>query len=77
MDEKVFSVMSEEFIKDYYFYKDCDDIVVHNETEQVFKTNFVNGTVQLVPVSNYIAMEKIEYKLSEFAKELKRQGFGN
>ena len=50
-------------------------MVIHKETEQIFKTNFVNGMVQLVPVSNQTAMEKIEQGLSEFAKELKRQGF--
>lgn len=75
MEQKVFSVMSEEFTKNYDFYKDYDDMVIHKKTEQIFKTNFVNGMVQLVPVSNNTAMEKIEKGLSEFAKELKRQGF--
>ena len=75
MEQKVFSVMSEEFTKNYDFYKDYDDMVIHKKTEQIFKTNFVNGMVQLVPVSNNTAMEKIEQGLSEFAKELKRQGF--
>lgn len=74
MEQKVFSVMSEEFTNNYNFYKDYDDMVIHKDTEQIFKTNFVNGMVQLVPVSN-TAMEKIEQGLSEFAKELKRQGF--
>ena len=75
MEQKVFSVMSEEFIKNYDFYKDYYDMVIHKETEQIFKTNFVNGMVQLVPVSNHTAIQKIEQGLSEFAKELKRQGF--
>ena len=75
MEQKVFRVMSEEFTKNYDFYKDYDDMVIHKETEQIFKTNFINGMVQLVPVSNNTAMEKIEQGLSEFAKELKRQGF--
>lgn len=75
MEQKVFSVMSEEFTKNYDVYKDYDDMVIHKETEQIFKTNFVNGMVQLVPVSNNTVMEKIEQGLSEFAKELKRQGF--
>jgi len=44
----------------YDFYKYYDDMVIQKETEQIFKTNFVNGTVQLVPVSNQTAMEKIE-----------------
>ena len=67
--EQVKTVMQEEFTKNY------DDMVIHKETEQVFKTNFINGIVHLVPVSNQTAMEKIEQGLSEFAKELKRQGF--
>ncbi|MBE0514074.1 hypothetical protein [Sulfurimonas sp.] len=73
--EQVKTVMQEEFTKNYDFHKDYDDMVIHKETEQIFKTNFVNGMVQLVPVSNITAMEKIEQGLSEFAKELKRQGF--
>ena len=75
MEQKVFRVMSEEFTKNYDFYKVYDDMVIHKETEQIFKTNFVNGMVQLVPVSNHTAIQKIEQGLSEFAKELKRQGF--
>ncbi len=75
MEQKVFNVMSEEFTRNYDFYKDYDDIVMHKETEQIFKTNFINGMVQLVPVSNQTAIEKIEQGLSEFVRELKRQGF--
>jgi uncharacterized protein YrzB (UPF0473 family) len=75
MEQKVFSVMQEEFTKNYDFYKDYDDTVINKETGQIFKSNFINGIVQLVPVSNNTAMEKIEQGLSEFAKELKRQGF--
>ncbi len=75
MEQKVFRVMSEEFTKNYDFCKVYDDMVIHKETEQIFKTNFVNGMVQLVPVSNHTAMEKIEQGMREFAKELKRQGF--
>lgn len=73
--EQVKIIMQEEFTKNYDFYKDYDDMVIHKETEQIFKTNFINGMVQLVPVSNHTAMEKIEQGLSKFAKELKRQGF--
>lgn len=73
--EQVKTVMQEEFTKNYDFYKDYDDMVIHKETKQIFKTNFINGMVQLVSVSNQTAMEKIEQGLSEFAKELKRQGF--
>ena len=73
--EQVKIIMQEEFTKNYDFYKDYDDMAIHKETEQIFKTNFINGMVQLVPVSNHMAMEKIEQGLSEFAKELKRQGF--
>ncbi|PLY12942.1 MAG: hypothetical protein C0628_07615 [Sulfurimonas sp.] len=73
--EQILTVMQEEFTKNYDFYKDYDDMVIHKETEQVFKTNFINGIVQLVPVSNNTAMKKIEQGLSEFVKELKRQGF--
>jgi hypothetical protein len=70
--EQILIVMQEEFVKEYEFYKDYDDMVIHKETEQIFKTNFLNGMVQLVPVSNNTAMEKIEQGLSEFAKELKK-----
>lgn len=73
--EQVKIIMQEEFTKNYDFYKDYEDMVIHKETEQIFKTNFINGMVQLVPVSNHMAMEKIEQGLSAFAKELKRQGF--
>ncbi|MCG3656396.1 hypothetical protein [Aliarcobacter butzleri] len=75
MEQKVFSVMSEEFTKNYNFYKDYDDMVIHKETEQIFKTNFINGMVQLVPVSNHTAMQKIEQGMMEFVQELKREGF--
>ena len=75
MEQKVFRVMSEEFTKNYDFYKVYDDMVIHKETEQIFKTNFVNGMVQLVPVSNHTAIQKIEQGLSAPPKELKRQGF--
>lgn len=75
MEQKVFRVMSEEFTKNYDFYKDYDDMVIHKETEQIFKTNFINGMVQLVPVSNHTAMQKIEQGMMEFVQELKREGF--
>lgn len=32
MEQKVFSMMSEEFTKNYDFYKDYDDMVIHKET---------------------------------------------
>ncbi|WP_158004563.1 hypothetical protein [Campylobacter fetus] len=48
--EQILTVMQEEFTKNYDFYKDHDDMVIHKETEQIFKTNFINGMVQLVPV---------------------------
>lgn len=63
--EQVKTVMQEEFTKNYDFYKDYDDMVIHKETEQIFKTNFINGIVQLVSVSNNTAVEKIEQGLSE------------
>jgi hypothetical protein len=34
--EQKFTVMQEKFIKNYDFYKDYDDIVIHKEIEQVF-----------------------------------------
>ena len=73
--EQVKTVMQEEFVKNYDFYKDYDDMVMHKKTEQIFKTNFINGMVQLVPVSNHMAMQKIEQGMMEFVQELKRQGF--
>lgn len=39
MEQKVFSMMSKEFTKNYDFYKDYD------ETEQIFKINFINDMV--------------------------------
>jgi len=50
-------------------------MVINKKKEQIFKTNFINGMVQLVSVSNHTAIEKIEQGLGEFVKELKRQGF--
>ena len=75
MQNQVITVMSEEFSEDYEFYKEYDDIVMHKENKQIFKANFKDGMVQLVPLSNDKAIQKIELGLSEFAKELKRQGF--
>lgn len=54
MEQKVFSMMSKEFTKNYDFYKDYD------ETEQIFKINFINDMVHLVSVSNQIVIEKIK-----------------
>lgn len=34
--EQVLTVMQEEFTKNYDFYKDYDDKVIHKETEQIF-----------------------------------------
>lgn len=64
--DQVKTVIQEEFVKEYGFYKDYDDMVMHKETEEIFKINFINGTVQLVPVNNHKAMEKIEQGMSEF-----------
>jgi hypothetical protein len=74
MTSSVETVFAEEFSKDYEFYKEYDDVVMHKENRQVFKANFKDGMVQLVPLSNNAAIQKIELGLSEFAKELKRQG---
>jgi hypothetical protein len=63
--EQVKTVMQEEFTKHYDFHKDYDDMVINKETGQIFKSNFINGIVQLVPVSNNTAVEKIEQGLSE------------
>ncbi len=43
--------------------------------DKFLKPTSKNGIVQLVPLSNDAAIQKIELGLSEFAKELKRQGF--
>ncbi len=75
MTSSVKTVFSEEFSTHYAFYKEYDDVVIHKENKQVFKANFKDGMVQLVPLSNDEAIQKIELGLSEFAKELKRQGF--
>jgi len=69
------TVFAEEFSTHYEFYKEYDDIVIHKENKQIFKANFKDGMVQIVPLSNDEAIQKIELGLSEFAKELKRQGF--
>ena len=73
--KEIKNIMSEEFTKNYEFYKEYDDVVIHKENRQVFKANFKDGMVQLIPLSNDAAIQKIELGLSEFAKELKRQGF--
>ena len=75
MTSSVKTVFAEEFSTHYEFYKEYDDIVIHKDNKQVFKANFKDGMVQLVPLSNGAAIQKIELGLSEFAKELKRQGF--
>ena len=75
MTSSIKTVFAEEFNTHYEFYKEYDDIVMHKENKQIFKANFKDGIVQLVPLSNDAAIQKIELGLSEFAKELKRQGF--
>jgi uncharacterized protein YrzB (UPF0473 family) len=75
MTSSVKTIFIEEFNQNYTFYKGYDDIVMYKENRQIFKANFKNGMVQLVPLSNDEAIQKIELGLSEFAKELKRQGF--
>jgi hypothetical protein len=75
MTSSVKTVFAEEFSTHYEFYKEYDDIVMHKENKEIFKANFKDGMVQLVPLSNDEAIKKIELGLSEFAKELKRQGF--
>ena len=68
-------VFAEEFSIHYDFYKEYEDIVMHKENKQIFKANFKDGMMQLVPLSTDEAIQKIELDLSEFAKELRRQGF--
>jgi hypothetical protein len=75
MTSSIKTVFAEEFSIQYEFYKEYDDIVMHKENKEIFKANFKDGMVQLVPLSNDEAIKKIELGLSEFAKELKRQGF--
>jgi len=75
MTSSVKTVFAEEFSTHYEFYKEYDDIVMNKENRQIFKANFKDGMVQIVPLSNDEAIQKIELGLSEFAKELKRQGF--
>ena len=75
MTSSVKTVFAEEFSTHYEFYKEYDDIVIHKENRQIFKANFKDGMVQIVPLSTDEAIQKIELGLSEFAKELKRQGF--
>lgn len=75
MNPEVKTIMSDEFAKDYNFYKDYDDIVIHKKSHQIFKANFISGRVQLVPLSNQSAMEKIEAGMNAFVKQLKKEGF--
>jgi hypothetical protein len=75
MTSSVKTVFAEEFSTHYEFYKEYDDIVMNKENKQIFKANFKDGMVQIVPLSNDEVIQKIELGLSEFAKELKRQGF--
>ena len=54
MEQKVFSVMSEEFTKNYDFYKDYDDMVIHKETEQIFKTQLqIFRSIYFQPLHNW------------------------
>ncbi|WP_187648725.1 hypothetical protein [Nitrosophilus labii] len=76
MENKVFNVDSERFSKEYEFLDGYDDYVVNKKTKIVYKSNFVNGIVQLVEVSNLEALGKIEEGFKEFREKLaKEMGF--
>jgi hypothetical protein len=66
-------VMSDEFSKEYEFYKHFEDFVLHKESEQIFKAFYENGLMYLLPVSNKTAMEKLEKGLGEFVLKLKKE----
>lgn len=74
-NDKVLTVMSDEFRAFYDLYEDYDDMVIHKLSKQIFKLNFVNGMAQLVPVSNEAAITKIESGMQSFVEMLKKQGF--
>ena len=74
-NDKVLTVMSDEFRASYDLDEDYDDIVIHKTSKQIFKLNFVNGMAQLVPVSNDVAITKIESSMQSFVDMLKKQGF--
>ena len=74
-NDKVLTVMSDEFRAFYDLYEDYDDMVIHKLSKQIFKLNFVNGMAQLVPVSNEAAINKIESSMQSFVDMLKKQGF--
>ena len=73
--DQVLTVMSDEFRASYGLYEDYDDMVIHKISRQIFKLNFVNGMAQLVPVSNDVAIIKIESGMQSFVDMLKKQGF--
>lgn len=75
LNEEVLIVMSDEFRASYDLYEDYDDMVIHKISRQVFKLNFINGMAQLVPVSNDVAITKIESSMQSFVDMLKKQGF--
>ncbi len=74
-NDKVLTVMSDEFRAFYDLYEDYDDMVIHKLSKQIFKLNFINGIAQLVPVSNEAAITKIESGMQLFIDMLKKQGF--
>ena len=74
-NDKVLTIMSDEFRASYDMYEDYDDMVIHKTSKQIFKLNFVNGMAQLVPVSNEAAINKIESGMQSFVDMLKKQGF--
>ena len=76
MNEKIKKVDAQTFIENYAFLEGYDDIVTCNDTGLVYKSNYINGFVQLVEVSNMSAMEKIEKGIANFKKNMIDQGFG-
>jgi len=74
-NDKVLTVMSDEFRASYDFYEEYDDMVIHKISRQIFKLNFVHGMAQLLPVSNEAAINIIESSMQSFVEMLKKQGF--
>lgn len=76
MNEKIKKVDAQTFTENYAFLEGYDNIVTCNDTSLVYKSNYINGFVQLVEVNNMSAMEKIEKGIANFKKNMIDQGFG-
>ena len=72
---KILKVDTITFTRKYKFLEDLDDIVECIETGKIYKSNYKGLFVELVEVSNKLAMEKIEAGMKDFRNQLIKEGF--